>query len=527
MKISRIAKIAQVFAEEGLGYITDAETPRQAGNANQTDAERNPTSPDQRSETSKPARLRKVLEKLGPTFVKFGQILANRLDILPPEYSHELLRLQSNVSTFPTIDAFNVIETQLARPISDLFESISQEPIGSASIAQVYKATLKSGYLVAVKVQRPNMEETLLEDLQILLTVSGWLTRLFPPYKDKLIHELAREYVTQATKELDFLQESLAIEEFYDTYSDDAFFLFPKVHREFCTGKILVMQWFEGKSLDKIPNPASLEELGINHKVLAQNLLRLQIEMSYEKGLLHGDMHGGNLIVLPNGKIGIIDFGLHTKIPKTIRLKVLEILLYQSQNRLEEQVKSIIEFAPPKSESLHKAYADELRLALSKSIQNSNHSISNQIIETIKIGAKFGSQSNSSMLMIFRNLMMIEGHIHKFSPDLNIKTEFSQIISNIMGRQFSPFEIKKQFEPVIGDISLNLMRRPELLQKLLKLERTFVESKNLGEFFKKEGLGVVFENKNSHPVIPTKMSLFFFSIGAITMYITLKLMASM
>jgi predicted unusual protein kinase regulating ubiquinone biosynthesis (AarF/ABC1/UbiB family) len=501
MKIQRLASIGKVFAEEGLGQLTGQDMPG--------------VSPD--AQTA--ARLRRTLERLGPTFVKFGQMLATRVDLFSEEFTAELGKLHSSVPPFAHDVAMKIVEDELGTPVGEAFAEISAEPLAAASIAQVYKGKLKDGTTVAIKVQRPDLESSLLQDLDLLMQVSGWLDKLVPSYGRAMIHTVAKEYAHRSKQEIQFLAEAAAIERFTELWDGEKFFVFPKVFRHLCSDRLVVMEWMDGVKLDKLKGGADLQRQGFDPREFARHMIRLQVCMSYEHGFVHADTHPGNLILLPTGQVALIDFGLHSTISKALRAKVLEALYYQSQGRIDEQIDATIEFSYPADPKDVEPYKADLRELMKRPMPKTGAIISKQLIEALQLAAKYKSVANSELLMIIRNITIVEGIILRYCPDLEPEQEMLAVVTDVLKRGFSFEKMQSEIAPLLGSIALTLSRRPELMERLMKIERTFASSKNLGEFLRKEGvLGDKEEPRRSHGAIVAA-----FLLGVIAAYAALKL----
>ncbi|HWO14342.1 MAG TPA: AarF/UbiB family protein, partial [Polyangiaceae bacterium] len=249
MQLGRVAEISKVFLEEGLGLSDSKDASESAGTAG--------------SEEQRARRLRRALERLGPTFVKFGQMLATRVDLFGPEFLRELGKLRSHVPPFSASEARASVERELGRPIEEVFVDFPEQPMASASIAQVYRAQLReSGAWVAVKVQRPRLQETLSSDLAVLIEVSRFVDRLVPAYHRSLVHKVAVEYAARARQEIDFLAEATAMARFQDVLETLPEFRVPSVRLDLCSERLLVMEWLDGPLLDEVESPARLREIG-------------------------------------------------------------------------------------------------------------------------------------------------------------------------------------------------------------------------------------------------------------------------
>jgi ubiquinone biosynthesis protein len=488
MKLGRVAEISRVFLEEGFGS-GDPEAAEASGGA----------SGDETADAQHAQRLRRALERLGPTFVKFGQLLATRVDLFSDAFSHELQKLRAQVPAFPTSEARALIQDELGRPLDEVFSEFPDEPAASASIAQVYRARLREGGAeVAVKVQRPNLEQALLSDLAVLMQLSKFIDRLVPAYRRSMVHQVAAEYATRARSEIDFVVEAQAMRRFSGVLATLPEFRVPKVELELCTPRLLVMEWLDGALLDRVEDAAGLQSHGVDPRAFASSMLRLQLGMSYEHGFVHGDTHPGNVILMPGGQIGLVDFGLHGQVPRWLCDRMLELLSYQSAGRTDDAVNTFLEIFSPEPGADIEAFRQELRIVLTQSDAHTAREsrITGQLVDGLRVGARYGLKAQSDLFIVLRNLAIVEGIVLQYCPELDIVAEAQQIIAGILRRRALGTGTLSDLRRLMPMLLLTLSQRPLLSERLLRLERSFTESRNLGEFLRHEG---VLETKPQAP----------------------------
>lgn len=509
MQIGRMAAITKILVEEGLGFLTESRSEPEKAQKAITDgkegAESEKGGEDEEatalakqnvSDAELAKRLRKTLERLGPTFVKFGQMLGTRVDLFSEAFLEELGKLHSDVAPYPTPQAREIIEEELGRKVDEVFEDFPDEPVAAASIAQVYRARLRdraeddTGF-VAIKVQRPNLEETLLRDLDALIGLSGVIDRLVPRYRRSMVHKVAEEYVRRAKGELDFLSEARAIDQFADVMQSLPEFRTPGVRHELCTPRMLVMEWLEGTKLDSVHRPEELAALGFEPTTFARSMLRLQISMSYEHGFVHGDTHPGNVILLPSGQIALIDFGLHAHIPRALRDAMLEMIFYQASGRHAEAVENYVRIFKPDPASDIEGFKRKMTALLAeegKTSAISDNRITEQLIKGMRIGASYRLEAPSELLMVLRNLAIVEGIVLRYAPSIDSDEEVKTIVGDIMKRKVFGPSMREEMTQLLPHVLLTLSQRPRLAERMLQLERAFNASKSLGEFLRHENV---------------------------------------
>lgn len=282
-----------------------------------------------RRDAATPKRIARILEDLGPTTVKLGQLLASRPDLLPEEYQKELSLLQDHVEPFPAEEARQTIEHQLKKPIHELFAEFNDVPKASASIAQVHEATLNDGTLVMVKVRRPGIEEVVRTDIDLLRSLADLGERYIPEARVIRPRLLVEEFARSIRKELDFVSEAAYTSRFYEEFLDDERVLIPQVYWDLTSPAVLTLKRLDGT---KITDTEKLQAMGVDKKKLAANLTSVFMKQYFEIGVFHGDPHPGNILVNKDGKICLIDFGLTGHMSQTLRHQLITILIALNRN---------------------------------------------------------------------------------------------------------------------------------------------------------------------------------------------------
>ncbi len=252
-------------------------------------------------------RMRMAIEELGPTFIKFGQILSNRPDLLPIELINELEKLQDAVPSFATQNVKTIIEADLGAPVEKLFASFSEQPLASASIAQVHEARLKTGEHVVVKVQRPDIAAVIDTDLEILAELAEIAENNFSNLARLEPVEIVKALNKSMNRELNFLLETNNIIRFQEIFKDEPLVYTPVVYTKFSTRRVITMEYVSGIKINQVQK---LRDNGVNLHELAKKGLFLYFEQIFKHGFFHADPHPGNVLIMPDGKICLIDFGM-------------------------------------------------------------------------------------------------------------------------------------------------------------------------------------------------------------------------
>jgi len=252
-------------------------------------------------------RIRFALTDLGPTFVKFGQLLSTRPDIIPEDYIKELETLQDKVQPFPIEQVKQIFLEELGKDPESVFTRFEEQPIASGSIAQVHRASLPDGHLVAVKIQRPNIRQIIETDLDILHELAGMFERHIPEARLYRPRELVDQFSSTIRRELDFIAEGHAAERFRANFEKIDTFFIPSVFWDYTTEKILTIDFIDGV---KITNLEEIEKRGYDRKKIAENGARAILKEVFEDRFFHGDPHPGNFFVIENSVIAAMDFGI-------------------------------------------------------------------------------------------------------------------------------------------------------------------------------------------------------------------------
>ncbi|HEY0546472.1 MAG TPA: AarF/ABC1/UbiB kinase family protein [Pyrinomonadaceae bacterium] len=269
--------------------------------------------------------LKESLIKLGPTFIKIGQSLGTRADLLPLAYVKELALLQDQVPPFPTDEAYARIEKELGRTIREAYAEIDAEPIAAASLGQVYRARLHTGEEVAIKVQRPNLEETISFDISILRRITNFLNRI-PQVSDNADWSgMLREFDATVHEEMDYVQEGHNADRFRENFKSWRVIHVPKIHWSYSTRRVLTMDFIRGT---KVVDLEGLKARRISAVKVNRLLIRTYLKQLLEDGFFHADPHPGNLLVMDNGRLAFFDFGMTGRITQRLQSQMIDAFFH-------------------------------------------------------------------------------------------------------------------------------------------------------------------------------------------------------
>ncbi len=308
--LSRLSEIAQVMVRHGFGYWFEAHKLTDLLPGRSAEA-RLAAASEAGSASSRGQHLREVFEELGPTFVKFGQLLSTRPDVVPPDIIAELRPLQDDVRPFPFAEAERVIEEDLGNSIARLFLDFDEEPVAAASIGQVHRATLPNGKVVAVKVQRPDAARQIDADVTLMYQAAKLVKERVRSLDFIDARGLVDEFARQLRQELDYRLEARNAQAFHRNFAGDPNVRVPKVYWQYTRARVLTLEWLEGTQLADVDTlPFSLEE----RRDLAYLVTEAWMTMIFRHGFVHGDPHPANILILEEaGTIGLVDFGAAAK----------------------------------------------------------------------------------------------------------------------------------------------------------------------------------------------------------------------
>lgn len=315
-----------------------------------------------------PVRLRTALEELGGTWVKLGQTLALRFDLLPAAYSHELFGLLNKVAPFPYASVARIVEAELGRPVAEVFASFERAPFGSASIGQVHGAVLWSGQRVAVKVQRPGVARLFATDIALMYRVAGLLdrTHVFGGTRTRAVID---EFARWTRDELDYLREAANAATMRSNVRDEETEHNPAVFAEYTTSRVLTTERLDGLLLvdvirdlqrDRDPSVARLAAAGYDVDAAAGNIVLNFLHQVYAVGVFHGDLHPANLLLLPGNRIGYVDFGIIGRLPAHARESLAEYARTLFSGNVDGAVAEFMRWVVPSPATRIDAATDEI-----------------------------------------------------------------------------------------------------------------------------------------------------------------------
>jgi len=416
------------------------------------------------------SQLRQSFEELGPSFIKLGQLMATREDILEPELIRELKLLQNKVKGIPFEVAQKVIEDNLQKKIEDVFQEIESVPIGTASIGVVYKARLHSGQKVVVKVRRPGIAKKILTDFEILLFIIQKVEGASSEIKFLGLSKMISDFFKSTHQELNFLIEAQNCERLrknLEVIDKDKYLVVPKVYKEYCTSELLVLEFLEGKPFNEFH---SMDELGSDMVEKLERSIELFTHTLLADGFFHADLHGGNFFVLNDRRIGIIDFGLMGTLSKKNRANLVSILYAVISYNFENLVYEFLDVAEyekvPDHEELIRDIKDAISPYIGLTVKETN--MTELVRGLIKTLSKHQLYLPREWFIIFRALMTLDGVGKSIGIDLNIFKVLDKDLPKLIGELLSKKNSQEELMWVAKDVVSSLRILPKHVKWFIK-----------------------------------------------------------
>lgn len=423
--------------------------------------------PAEGEQADKANSLARDLERLGPTFIKLGQVLAVRHDLLPPEYTEALSRLQDRVAPFPFEQAEHMIQTEIGVRISKIFTEIDPEPVASASLGQVHRATLRDGRVVAVKVQRPGIRQRIDTDLDALDDIAQFLdshTEIGRAYSFAAILE---EFRKTLYRELDYRKEAENMTLIGRNLEEFERIVIPQPIADFTTARVLTMDFIRGRKITKV---SPLTRLELDGRELAEQLFAAYLKQILADGYFHADPHPGNVFLTDDRRIALLDLGMTGSLGPTLQEQLLRLVLAISEGRSDDAVEVLVKIGTPLANFDKQAVADAVSefVAATNGRSLEQMQLGRRMMEVSGMAARSGLRLPAEMVLIARALINLDqvGRIldPEFDPNEAIRDNAAEILQQRLVKSATPGRI---FANVLEakDLAANL---PSQLNRILE-----------------------------------------------------------
>ncbi|MEW5756299.1 MAG: AarF/ABC1/UbiB kinase family protein [Pseudomonadota bacterium] len=380
-------------------------------------------------------RFRLMLEELGPTFVKFGQMLSVRQDLFATEVIAELASLQDHVPPFPGTEARNIIEQALGQPVSAIYASFDEEPFAAASIAQVHAARLSDGREIIVKVQRPGIDEVVRADIEVLYLVARLVMRCIPEWRRFDPPGLVGEFAETILRELDFNDEGRSADRFRQEFEHEPAVSVPRVYWELSGQRVLTMEHSVGQRITA-DYPSDAE----TRARLAQTLARLLLSQIFEHGFFHGDLHPGNIFLLPHGRLCFHDFGIVGRLSPLDQEHLRQLFLALILRDAEWMADLYFEMGVAAQDLDRQAFVRDLDNALDQyyAAAGSTSSFAEILRQFILLGSRHDIHVPRELLLVAKVFMQVESLCLTLDAHFNMLAALHAYVPRLVGRQWLP-----------------------------------------------------------------------------------------
>ncbi|MGR0218751.1 ABC1 kinase family protein [Agromyces sp. ZXT2-6] len=413
-----------------------------------------------------PEHLRRALEELGPTFVKLGQLLSTRSDLLPPAYVDELAKLQDAAPPVPVADIRAVIRRELGAEPEELFATFEDRPLASASIGQAHVATFADGTEVVVKVRRPGAVARVLEDLEILQNLAARATRSWGPAREFDATGIVEEFAQTIRSELDYLQEGRNAERFAEDFDGEDDVLIPRVFWERTTSRVLTLERMRGMN---IADAEALDAAGVDRRHVARRGADIVLQMTFEDRFFHADLHPGNLFIHDDGTIALIDFGMVGEIGEELRGQLSGLFVGLVRGNVELLAGTLVAMSTGTSAVDREVLREDLRVFLAKYRLRSLREtpFARMMADLFAILRANRLRLPREMALLFKALLLIESLAHRLDPEFRLGESLEPYAERLARERLSASVIAKRIARAGADLGELALEAPGVLRRLL------------------------------------------------------------
>ncbi len=443
-KVQRIKELIKILRKHGLQNFI-----RELGLSSFVSRSKMEERLEKKMEDVSARELRELFEDLGPAFIKLGQFLGMRPDLIPPHFAKELQKLHDEANTFSGDKARKIIERELKYEMGEIFEEFYNEPIAAASIGQVHEAKLKSGEEVVVKVQRPGVEEKVKADLELIERFTGILEQVYPESELYQPHEVTKEFKKMLEKELDYTVEARNAQRFYNAFEDEPHIKIPKVYWDYLTSNVLILENIKGKSMRTLIDGDYPDDF---KKEIATNFARSMMRQFFIHGIFHADPSPGNIhFSEEDGSLALLDFGAIGRFNEEMRNNLIDIFIGMFENDIDKVKDILLEIG-----EVHGEYDEEdlkwdidnvLQLYRNKPDLMLKEGLDNEIMEIVRT---HNITLPVDFLLMERAIAETEGICTALDPEFDFFKASEPVIEEVIIDRYHP---KKQIKNIFDSVN--------------------------------------------------------------------------
>lgn len=418
--------------------------------------------------------LREAMEELGPAFIKLGQLLASRPDMIGPEIAEDLKKLRDNTPITPFDQMREVVESELGKPLEEIYSEFDENPLGSASIGQVYKATLKeNGQEVAVKIQKPNIYNIIVADVKILNDLAGKADKYITKTRTYNLPAIMKEFERSIFKELNYMEEVLNIQKITKNFEEDERVVIPQAFNEYSTSKIITMELVDGYVISELFDK---EIEGIDNKEMAQIAVQSYLKQILLDGFFHADPHPGNMFVTKDANISYIDWGMVGIITEEFKGNLAQLILILLSGDSKKLIKQLIYMKIITPQQNTEEFQEDVEDLLNKYLGVDLDQMDGIFESLMNVMIKHNIVLPREFVMIGRGFILLEDTGSRLDPSFNLTTELEKFAKKMVSQKFSASNLVSGGLNYIVEIEHLLKDLPDRLNSTLdKLEEGDLE----------------------------------------------------
>ncbi|MHA7631129.1 ABC1 kinase family protein [Corallococcus sp. M7] len=449
--LNRIRQIALIAARHGFGEVTErAGVWRLLGGRK----EKVEVSEEARRESTA-RRFRLFLAELGPTFIKLGQVLSTRADLLPGEFVEELATLQDDVEAIPLEQVHAQIRDALGKEVQELFAQVDPEPLAAASIAQVHRAVTLEGEEVVIKVQRPGIDQRIDADLGVLRSLARLLEAVVEETGIYSPSGIVDEFDRAIHEELDFINEATNIRAFLENHKDRPYLKIPRVHAALSSRTVLTMEFIRGEKI----NPATLAEA--DRKQIAQHILEASFRQLFDDGLFHGDPHPGNVLLMEGNRLALLDFGVVGRLTRPMQETLVMLCLAVALKDSDSVARILYRVGVPDARANLMGFRNDIESILGQHLPTTLGQVDARTLlrDLLDLAVKYRIRIPKEYALLSRASVSTEGMLRGLYPELNIIEVALPYAKELMAGRYDPTQLQ-------GGLMRTLLRFQSMAQDL-------------------------------------------------------------